>query len=346
MTAPERIAKGLYWDEAWSLVGGCTHVSPGCDNCWSAKETDMRAGHPNEIIRNRNQGLTWPDGSFNGIVQMNPEFLDKPLKKRKPTTYAVWNDLFHESVPFEFIDYVFAVMGRCQHHTFILLTKRPRRMLEYTQAGRYQKILNIAYGLKFRPKGLGKGIDNPNNMKWWPNVWLGVTAENQQTADERIPILLQIPAPVRWVSVEPMLGPVNLTSIDHGWQINALTGKQSDMGRPYYDTGKLHWVACGGESGHGARPLHPDWERSLRDQCISAGVPYFFKQHGEWLHESQIAGCKTELDPDYIHNYLLRYTWTKKVNDVSFRVGKKKAGRLLDGRTYDEIPNKGGSKIA
>ena len=360
MTAPARIAKGLYWDEAWSLVSGCTHVSPGCDHCWSATETHMRANNPNEKVKARNEGLT-EQGSFNGQVRLNYDFLDKPLRKRKPTVYAVWNDLFHEDVPDEFRDQAFAVILACHiwnnvpEHKFLILTKRAGSMAEYFSAG--------AEALLKRWAKAGDGwliCDDPDiyfseliesavchdwdkagtnssgsPYKPWgylhqlwplPNVWLGVTAENQEQADKRIPILLQIPAAVRWVSVEPMLGPINLSHLDHAWQTNALTGKQSDMGRPYYDTGKLDWVACGGESGHGARPLHPDMAWGLMDQCVSVGIPFFFKQWGEWINDY----------PNHLESKCWKQTYQH--GTTFYRVGKKNAGRLLDGRTWDDMP--------
>jgi protein gp37 len=181
--------------------------------------------------------------------------------------------------------------------------------------------------------------------KYWPdvfpNVWLGVTAENQQRADERIPILLQIPAAVRFVSVEPMLGPVDLTQIDIGgnvW-INSLTGDCKSY-HPYggmwkinESKNKLDWVICGGETGPGARPMHPEWARSLRDQCQAAGTPFFFKQWGKYISISQMPE-DTYRAWDIHHGTEVGWEHDKPV----WKVGKKFAGRLLDGREHNEYP--------
>ena len=367
MTAPERIFKGLYWDEAWSLVGGCTAVSEGCDNCWSAKETHMRANNPNEKVKARNEGLT-DSGCFDGIVRLNHEFLYKPLRKTKPTVYAVWNDLFHEDVPDEFRDQAFAVMLACHiwnnvpGHRFLILTKRAIRMAEYFSAGTealLKRWANAGDGWLIcnDPDVLfselvysatchdwdesGRNSNGGPYKPWghldqlWPlhNLWLGVTAENQARADERIPILLQIPAAVRFVSVEPMLGAVDITKYlscpaptsyrilsryygPNGFDPSGTQPEKTTMHG-------LDWVICGGESGPGARPMHPDWARNLRDQCQEAGVPYFFKQWGQWYPDKKgIYSAPSMIFGDtVVHN-----------------IGKKAAGRLLDGREYNEFP--------
>lgn len=233
-------------EKSWNPVTGCDKVSEGCKNC-SAEGIAKRF---------------WKDRKFTD-VQCHEDRLEQPLHWRKPSMVFVnsMSDLFHPAVPFEFIYTVYKTMKFSSQHIFQILTKRPDRALKF-----YNE-----YGQK--------------NMTPLPNVWFGVSVENQESADERIPILLQIPAAVRWVSYEPALGGVNLRNIDAEkaghesiYFIDSLTGKHDDMARPCEDVNKLDWVVAGGESGPKARPAHPDWFRKVRDDCKAAGVPFFMKQ--------------------------------------------------------------------
>ena len=298
----------IEWAEkTWNPITGCSKISEGCRNCYAermSKRLAGRCGYPKE-------------NPF--AVTLHPERLEEPLRWRKPSRIFVCSmgDLFHEDVPDEFIDQVFGVILACRilknipSHTFLILTKRPERMARYLTEREPVELLkawaNIApvrtdneditfdelvysecchdwdkngrnsKGSEYKPWGY---IDS-----LWPlpNVWFGVTAENQEQADKRIPILLQIQAAVRFVSVEPMLGPVDLTDLQipyevdpRGFNFNALT--ENDDDHYYNHHAKLDWVICGGESGPNARPMQQEWARSLRDQCVAAGVPFFLKQ--------------------------------------------------------------------
>jgi len=238
------------------------------------------------------------------------------------------SDLFHDSIPDEFIARVFAVMAATQRHTYQLLTKRHARMRSLLNDSEWRSAVFLRESVL--------DLSGPSReLPTWPlsNVWMGVSVENQKWADIRVPALLDTPAAVRWLSMEPLLGPVDLT--DCGG-VNALD--QDWVGGPSGGSGAPHpfidWVVCGGESGHGARPMHPDWARSLRDQCAKADVPFFFKQWGEWapngyrgigLMETRERLVGPELDE---HGH----------REVIERMGKKLAGRILDGRTWDEYP--------
>jgi len=281
----------------------------------------------------------WKDRKFTDI-QCHEDRLEQPFHWRKPGMVFVnsMSDLFHENVPFEFIFEVFRIMAECKRnksgHVFQILTKRPARMLEFML-----EVMTIAYYNNWTYTELG---GEPLE-----NVWLGVSVEDQAMADERIPILLQTPAAVRWVSYEPALGEVDLTSdiIMHSIRYKTVgenpyfypKGKYSFHGFPILD-----WVVCGGESGHGARPMHPDWARKVRDDCVSAGVPFFFKQWGEW---ATFDDMPVEYQGILLHKDL-KANW--KIKNFEFenddriftfhKLGKKKAGRLLDEREWSEYP--------
>ena len=319
----------IEWTDAtWNCVVGCTKVSEGCARCYAERFAARFPDRFGGVSRMTEHGPRWT-----GKIVLRPEALDLPLRWRKPRRIFVnsMSDLFHEDVPDEFIDRVFAVMALAPHHTFMVLTKRPERMMKHLTApdrdevigwkahelyeqlgGDYRRVP----ALTTREGTISTASLQPHAKSWpLPNVWLGVSVENQRAADERIPLLLQTPAAVRFLSCEPLLGPVDLKPYLEPYIRTKHDG--SKRGTVWADPG-IDWIIVGGESGPGARPMHPDWVRSIRDQCKAAEVPFFFKQWGEWKL-SWMAG---------------EYQW--------MRVGKKAAGRLLDGRTWDELPVIGG----
>lgn len=255
---------GIEWTDAtWNPVTGCTKVSPGCDNCYAETFAERWRGTPGHYFEN----------GFD--VQLRPDKLELPLRWKRPRRIFVnsMSDLFHDDVPGSYIGRVWDVMAQCPQHTFQILTKRHARMKSVVGTFTWDRAP-------------------------LPNVWLGVSAENQQWADIRIPALLDTPAAVRFVSAEPLLGPIDICEslalwkppMDHpAWGGKRLPAREV-----------LHWLIAGGESGRGARPMNPDWVRQLRDDCERGGIAFLFKQWGGR---------------------------TPKAN-----------GRELDGRTWDEYP--------
>ncbi|MCJ2069625.1 phage Gp37/Gp68 family protein [Methylobacterium sp. J-030] len=312
-------ASAIEWTDAtWNPITGCSVVSPGCTNCYAMKLAGTR-------LRNlaSRKGLTVETQAgpvWNGQVRLNDEWLLQPLQWRRPRKIFVCahGDLFAEAVPDTWVDRVFAVMAAAPHHTFQVLTKRSARMRSYlSELPRRMAELDCDSGLDFVKLPL-------------PNVWLGVSAEDQRRADERVPDLLETPAAVRFVSAEPLLGPIDFTNLDNtgscrAEQRHGISALWKTTLRP-----RLDWIIVGGESGPGARPMHPDWARQIRDACVAAGVAFHFKQHGAWLALSQ--GAIDARDRSLPHQ------GTLDGRDVLYRVGKKAAGRLLDGVEHNGFP--------
>ncbi|PHY20897.1 DUF5131 family protein [Caulobacter sp. BP25] len=362
----------IEWTDAtWNPIIGCSVISPGCTNCYAMRLAGTRLkNHPTR------EGLTIETKAgpvWNGEVRLREDELRAPLRWTRPRNIFVCAhaDLFAEQVPWSWIDKVFAIMAQAAHHTYQVLTKRPDEAKRYIDA--------------LPARRLGTGHSALDNAPWpLPNVHLGVSVEDKPRADERIPILLATPAAKRWISAEPLLGPLNLTRLkapihvpedaDMDWRFDALNAGdiyEYDAGDGYWDSGDgpwhegLDWVVVGGESGPGSRPMHPDWATRIRDDCANAGVPFLFKQWGNWLPVSQMAdGMSDDLyhpapksNPEgrrrcKVANLVLsrdghqprpgdpREDLAGEGSMLMFEVGKKAAGRLLDGVEHNGMPGR------
>lgn len=258
-------------DSTWNPTRGCSRVSEGCRNCYAERVASRFSGPGMPY-----EGLA-RDGRWTGIVRLVEGKLDQPLRWQRPRRIFVnsMSDLFHESLPDDAIDRVFAVMALAPH-VFQVLTKRPERMRAYMQhrmQHRRDQLYPVSKTCHVVPALLRAQLGYSIAVRRWPppNVHLGVSVEDQETADARIPLLLQTPAAVRWVSAEPLLGPIDLND-SRDWMTPGLTKPRNAP--------RLDWVVVGGESGPGARPCGVAWIRDVVQQCREAGVPCFVKQLG------------------------------------------------------------------
>jgi protein gp37 len=271
----------IEWTDAtWNPVAGCEMIAPECAHCYAIYQVHRMASNPNPQIRAANEGLTerLPNGRLNwtGVMRTLPDRLTKPLKTKKPTMFFVnsLSDLFHEDVPFEYVAAVFGIMAASRQHTFQILTKRPGRAAEffryiadrgrmYSERGEVEECFRR---VRQEDDGLVCGpAYEPATVDWpLPNVWIGTSVGSRQRLPQ-IDIVREVPAVVRFLSVEPLLE--DLGTLD-------LTG--------------IHWVIIGGESGPGARPCNVEWIRSVKDQCVEAGIPVFVKQLGSQPFEYHV----------------------------------------------------------
>ncbi len=316
---------GIAWTDAtWPIVTGCTKVSPGCKYCYAERDWARLAGNPRVPIY---------FGRPFGDVQFHPERLQQPLNWRgRPRMIFVpsMGDLFHAAIPDRAIQAVFGLMAATPQHTYQVLTKRPERL---------QAFLRTAGGAASWSEALQhfgcEGVSgNPAHAPWpTPNIWLGVTVENRHHGVPRIDLLREVPARVRFLSIEPLLedlGTLDLTGID--------------------------WVIVGGESGPFARPTHPDWVRAVRDQCARAAVPLFFKQWGEWLPGDQVDALGVSLGEvqrasfgalSMSGNWDLGHYPLPSLADSTIqmlRLGRRHTGSLLDGQAYRQFPVRAGGR--
>jgi len=329
-----------YKGETWNPVTGCTKVSDGCKFCYAEREWIRWKANPKSV----QYGREFTD------VATHEKRLGQPRQWDKPRAIFVnsMSDLFHDDVPFQFLFSVFETMAQCPHHIFMVLTKRPERMLEFERWIKSQATFPAIF-----PDPLGDPDRSTFMGQPWPlpNVWLGVSIENQETADDRIPTLLRCAAAIRFISYEPALGPVDLDIVPwpSGWDRGV--DDVSDGIDPLRYKGKrgegIDWVIVGGESGPGARPSHPNWFNNVRYQCAAANVPFFFKQWGEWA----VTYDRDIEDPDWRkcptpQNHKERYLnfegghgfHGERVVFVK-RVGRKEAGNTLSKRLWHQFPD-------
>lgn len=319
----------IEWADATvNAINGCTVKSPGCANCYAMKQAhrfDARRG----LTSMTNGGMVWT-----GEVRLNEKQLLQPLSWKRPRG-IFWNahgDPFHPKVPDEWIDKMFGIAALTPQHTHMILTKRSDRMRQYVRSlpnrdDLVREAIRASGVTQMSARAAGIAV-----RFTLPNVWLGVSVEDQARADERIPDLIDTPAAVRFLSCEPLLGPVDLT-VFPVYDKPLLRGDVllgiASCGPLEVDCPKLDWVIVGGESGPGARPMHPDWARSIRDQCAAADVPFHFKQWGEWY-------------PAFANDSAVNSASVRETREIDgavvHRLGKKTAGRLLDGVQHDGMP--------
>lgn len=290
----------IAWTNAtWNVFVGCTKKSDGCKNCSAIRDANRLSHNPHPKIAAKYAGTVTDDGkNWSGRINFDEETLLLPLRWNRPRMIFVnyTSDTFHAGVPDEWIDRLFAVMAFCPQHTFQVLTKRADRMRDYINNAETRfRVGDAIIGLPQTDEWLRKmsgdelvdftgaeysGVDYASEWPL-PNVWLIASVENQEMADERVPQLLQTPAAVRGLSVEPLLGPVDLSKHLTGHEE---AGAWPRPGNCVAYTPPLDWVIVGGESGPGARPFHVAWARSVVRQCEAAGVPCFVKQLGARVH--------------------------------------------------------------
>jgi protein gp37 len=279
-------------DASWNPVRGCSRVSEGCRHCYAegVAARFSKPGAPYEgLARFTPQGPRWT-----GKIRLVPELLEQPLRWRKPRRVFVnsMSDLFHEDVPDSFIDAVFLTMIAAPQHTFQILTKRAARMRRWFEA-RWSGVESVR---------IASPRKTPERPWPLPNVWLGVSVEDQAAADERIPELLAAPAAVRFLSCEPLLGPVDLDGLSvprpgGEWRFSALRPDTDPGDDECFRGARVDWVIVGGESGFRARPLEVEWARSIVEQCRAAGVPAFVKQLGAAWASAEARGPAGFTDP-------------------------------------------------
>ncbi|MCU1285921.1 MAG: hypothetical protein JWO13_2271 [Acidobacteriales bacterium] len=361
-------------DASWNPVRGCSRVSEGCRNCY-AEGVAARFNGPGQAYEGLAEFKIIGQGTkkerreahWTGKVSLVERHLEDPLRWRRPRKIFVnsMSDLFHESIPDSWIAIVYGIMAMAHRHTFQILTKRPERQRDFLNmlaaaSDPAERLLELAIDADGDPyfsdpaeacisNAIHDVLGVRGGENWnvgWPmrHVQQGVSVEDGKTALARIPILLRTAAAVRFISAEPLLGAIDLSAV----QPISLCGQKTGTFRKN-DCERLDWVIAGGESGPKARPMHPDWARQLRDQCVAAGVPFFFKQWGEWAPgecadklpdrtERVATWFANKWDFEQLTPKQSEETHSDDAPDV-YRLGKHAAGALLDGEEWKQFPS-------
>lgn len=364
---------GIEWTDAtWNPITGCAIVSRGCTNCYAMKLAGTRLkDHPSRygLTQASKAGPVWT-----GEVRLNESWLGQPLRWKRPRKIFVCahGDLFAENVPDEWIERVVAVAIAAwllNGHISQILTKRPARMRDTFKRRVFWEAVNLRIADLVRGHYDPLTIDDYGPEHPCDGLWLGTSAEDQASANQRVPALLETPAAVRFVSAEPLLGPIDFRAIqpaDKYHQVDALNGTFG-FSRPHIAySPRIHWIIAGGESGPGARPMHPAWAREIRDACKAAGTAFFFKQWGSWapvseMSDQAIDACYRPAHPTrpestrhcLVANMVMHQDGARFRDSAIYQsgayaagtgamrlmhIGKRRAGRHLDGLEHSEMP--------
>ena len=309
-------SKISWTDATWNPVNGCTPVSEGCRNCYAATMA-FRFSGPGEQY----DGLAERRGNravFNGTMRLLPARLDQPLRWKRPRKIFVnsMSDLFHEGIETDFIARVFAVMVDAKRHVFQVLTKRPERMAALTNDPAFWRAVRGWLKGNHLVNASDAPLDGSPIIR--PNIWLGTSVEDQKAYDSRVPYLLDCKAEVLWLSMEPLLGPVE--NMEANFYLSGRTRRADKTLTAPASAPRVGWVVVGGESGPGARVMLPAHARSILAQCRAADVPFFFKQHG--------TGATVDPDVD---------TWRREAGWLPQSIHRK-GGDTLDGKAWHEYP--------
>jgi protein gp37 len=312
---------GIEWTgRTWNPVAGCGIVSPGCTNCYAMKSAHKLSKHPDPAVNEKYSGLTklvngkpvWTDE-----VRLWEPSLHEPGKWRKPALVFTnsMSDLFHKDMPKQAIARVWASMAIYNRHTYQVLTKRPEIMVDWLYDPASPAAVQAEMGVV------------PLTEWPLPNVWVGTSVEDQRRADERIRMIRRAPAAVRFLSMEPLLGPTSISQALQGMSL---------------EKSLLDWVIVGGESGTGSRPMHPDWVRTIRDECVESDIPFFFKQVGQfaWINRPASGRKASALMPDG----KIVDPGTPGAQEL-LNCGKESAGKEIDGQIWQQMPKVFGNRV-